>query len=188
MRPALSLAVALLTLAACARPDYYLTPPPEASARAATSGGGIAVADLNLPAYAEAIEIAVQDETGSVTLEKNALWADTPRRALTRHLVAALQARLSGTVASEPWPAFDGPALRLEVFVDRMIGAPEAPFAFTGQYFIVSSESGRVVATERFALASAAGPGYQGLIDAHARAVEALAESIAARLSRAGLA
>jgi uncharacterized protein len=188
MRPALLLAIVISTLAACARPDYYLTPPPAASAQSTTSAGSISVADINLPAYAEAIEIAVQNETGAVTLEKNALWADTPRRALTRHLVASLQSRLPATISSEPWPAFDSPSLRLEVFVDRMIGTPEGPFQFAGQYVVVSSTSGRVVASDRFALTSAAGPGYQGLIDAHARAVEALADAIAARLSRAGLA
>jgi uncharacterized lipoprotein YmbA len=177
-----------LALAACSQPDYYLTPPPAASARAASSAGSLAVADISLPAYAEAIEIAVQDPSGAVALEKNALWADTPRRALTRHLVAALQSRLPSQISTEPWPSFDSPSLRLEVFVDRMIGAPEGPFQFAGQYVVVSPSSGAIVATDRFALTVQAGAGYQGLIDAHARAVEALADLIAARLARGGLA
>ncbi len=196
MRPALILAArtlavrtfAVLALAACSSPNYYLTPPPAASAQAGASPGSIAVADISLPAYAEAIEIAVQDSTGAVVLEKNALWADTPRRALTRHLVASLQSRLSARISTEPWPSFDSPNYRLEVFVDRMIGVPEGPFQFTGQYVIVSPISGGIVATDRFALTVPAGPGYQGLIDAHARAVEALADEIAARLARGGLA
>lgn len=188
MRPFLAFAFALLALAACTRPDYYLTPPPAASARAAGSAGSLAVADMNLPTYADAIEIAVQDETGAVKLMPNALWADTPRRALTRHLVAALQARIPGQISTEPWPAFEAPALRLEVFVDRMVGSPEGPFEFAGQYVIVSQDSGRIVASDRFDLSSVAGPGYQGLVDAHARAVEALADAIAARLARGGLA
>lgn len=179
---------AALALAACASPDYYLTPPPDPAARAANSSVSIAVSDISLPAYAEAIEIAVQDPTGAVALEPNALWADTPRRALTRHLVASLQSRLSSRIATEPWPSFNSPGLRLEVFVDRMIGAPEGPFEFAGQYVIVSPESGSIIAADRFALTVPAGPGFQGLIDAHARAVEALADLIAARLVRGGLA
>lgn len=187
MRPTLSLALAAaLMLTGCAgRPDYFLTPP-VASAPPVGSAGSVAVADMSLPAYAETVEIAVLTDTGAVRLSKDALWADTPRRALTRHLVAALQARLNAQVATEPWPAFDPPSLRLEVFVDRMIGAPEGPFQFSGQYVIVSPTSGRVVSSDRFAVALTAAPGYQGLIDAHARAVESLADEIAARLARAG--
>lgn len=188
MRPVLPLALAAgLALGACAgRPDYYLTPPPGAPARTAGSAGSLAVADISLPAYAETVEIAELTEAGAVTLAKDALWADTPRRALTRHLVAALQGRLNAQIATEPWPAFESPALRLEVVVDRMIGAPGGAFQFAGQYVIVSPASGRVVSSDRFAIAlTATAPGYQGLIDVHARAVEALADQIAARVARA---
>lgn len=178
--------LAALALAACGQPDYYLTPPPAAAARAG-SAGSVAVADINLPTYAEAVEIAVLTETGQVTLVQDALWADTPRRALTRHLVAALQTRLNAQIATEPWPAFESPSLRIEVFVDRMIGAPDVPLEFSGQYVIVSPTSGQVVASDRFALTlPAQGPGYQGLIDTHARAIEALAGEIAARVARVG--
>ncbi len=90
-------------------------------------------------------------------------------------------------MATEPWPAYESPDLRVEVFVDRMIGAPEGPFQFSGQYVIVSNLSGRVISSDRFAISlPAQGSGYQGLIDAHARAVEALADQIAARLARGG--
>lgn len=172
-----------LLLAACGSPDLYLTPPAPQSGRIGGAGAGLAVAEMNLPTYAEAIEIAQLGPGGAVTQDKAALWADTPRRALTRHLIAALQARLSGQIASEPWPAYDPPGLRVEVFVDRMIGAPEGPFQFSGQYVIVSPASGRIVSTDRFAITIQAGPGPQGLIDAHARAVESLADQIAARVT-----
>ncbi len=183
--PALSL-VAALALSACSQPDYFLVPPPAPTARAG-SASGIAVADMSLPTYAEAVEIAALTDTGAVSLDKSALWADTPRRALTRHLVASLQQRLNAQIATEPWPAFDPPSMRVEVFVDRMIGAPEGPFMFSGQYVIVSPTSGRIISSDRFSIELvAAQPGYQGLIDAHARAVEALADQIAARIVRSG--
>lgn len=187
MRRPTPVVLALLVLAACgANPDYYLVPPPAGADRGA-GAGSIAVADISLPAYAETVEIAVLTPSGAAQLSKNALWADTPRRALTRHLVAALQARISAQVATEPWPAYESPDLRVEVFVDRMIGAPAASFQFAGQYVIVSNRSGRVISSDRFAITlPPQGEGYQGLIDAHARAVEALADRIAARLSRGG--
>lgn len=187
MRRSLLLLLAALGLAACAgKADYYLMPPAGGADRQG-SAGSVAVADMSLPAYAETVEIAVLTDTGAAQLSKDALWADTPRRAMTRHLVAALQARLSAQVSTEPWPAFDQPDLRVEVFVDRMIGAPEGSFQFAGQYVIVSNLSGRILSSDRFAFTlPPQGPGYQGLIDAHARAVEALADQIAARLSRGG--
>jgi uncharacterized lipoprotein YmbA len=179
---------AALALAACSgSPAYYLLSPPETAARAASPARSIAVADISLPAYAEALEIASIGPTGAVTLDRDALWADTPRRALTRHLVAALQTRLDAVIGTEPWPGFDQPGLRVEVAVDRMIGAPEGALQFTGQYVIVSPASGRILASERFAITlPPPGPGYQGLIDAHGRAIEALADTIAGRVARVG--
>ena len=51
------LLLAVLTLAACTgAPDYYLLPPPQPAARASSPVGSIAVADLSLPTYANALE------------------------------------------------------------------------------------------------------------------------------------
>lgn len=184
MRPALFslFAGVLIGLSGCASTDYYLLPPPAAATKA-TSGPSIAVADLSLPSYADALEIAVLTQGGAVTLSKEALWADTPRRALTRHLVAALQQRLGGVIGTEPWPSYEQPALRLEVIVDRMIGTPGGALEFDGQYILVARDSGRITASNRFAIeVPAQGPGYAGIMADHARAIETLADQIAARV------
>ena len=139
MRPVLPcLLAAALALAACATPDYYLLPPAPAAARQASPVRTIVVADLNLPAYAGALEIAELTGPDTLRLAKRSLWADTPPRALTRHLAAALEARLGAEVATEPWPGFDSPGLRVEVTVDRMIGAPGTGLEFAGQYAVVA--------------------------------------------------
>lgn len=184
MRPVLPcLAAAALALAACGEPDYYLLPPTPASARQASPAGTIAVADLALPAYAGALEIATLTAPGTLTLSKRSLWADTPQRGLTRHLAAALEARLGVDVGTEPWPGFDAPGLRVEVTVDRMIGAPGGGLDFAGQFAVVAPSSGRIVAFQRFAIAvPPQGEGYPGLMAAHARAIEALADRIAASI------
>ena len=175
----------LAALAACGPTDYYLLPPEAAAGPARASGVTLAVADMDLPAYAGALEIAALGAGGAVRLEENSLWADTPGRALTRHMVAALQRRLGGQVAADPWPAYDPPALQLRVVVDRMIGGPDAPLDFSGQYILVSS-SGRNVAADRFQITvPPGGQGYAGLLANHARAVELLADQIAARIRRA---
>jgi uncharacterized lipoprotein YmbA len=182
--PALA-ALAALALAACAgNPDFYLLPPPQEVTRQASPVGSISVAGISLPAYADAMEIAVLVAPGTATADRQALWADTPRRALTRHLIAALEARLNARVAAEPWPGYDQPARRIEVIADRMIGAPGGGLEFAGQFIIVAPESGRIVATERFRVTTAAeGDGPAALLVAHARAVEALADRIVARIT-----
>jgi uncharacterized protein len=184
MPRALPLLVAALALGACsADPAYFLLPPPQATTRAGGSAPTLAVADIGLPAYAEANAIAALTGPGELRLDKTALWADAPRRALTRHLVAALETRLGGGVLAEPWPGFDPPALRVEVLTDRLVGAPGGAVEFVGQYVIIAPDSGRIFAADRFAIvAPVEGEGNAALIAAHGRAVEQLADRIAARI------
>ena len=178
--------LAALALALCAcggRPAYYLLPPVAPTARQTAPVGSVVVADLNLPAYASALEIASLTGPGTLNLAPRALWADQPQRALTGHLAAALEARLGSRVSTDPWPGFDAPGRRVEVRVDRMVGATDGGLDFAGQYAIVEPSSGRLVALDRFALTvPPQGEAYPGLLAAHARAIEALADRIAARL------
>lgn len=180
MRPLPCLVAALLMLAACGQPAYYLLPAPGPAARTGSPVSTIAVADISLPTYAEALEIPTLVGPETVDLAKRSLWADTPRRALTRQLAAALDARLAAHVGTEPWPGYDPPGLRVEVTVDRLIGAPGGGLEFAGQYVLVSSGSGRITAADRFAIGvPPQGEGYPGLLAAHARAIDALADRIA---------
>ena len=179
------LAVAL-ALAACGSPAYYLLPTPQPGPSRAAPVGSIVVAELSLPAYADALEVATLTAPGTLELPKASLWADTPRRAMTRHLAAALDDRLAARVGTEPWPGFDSPGLRVEITVDRMIGSLDGSLDFAGQYFLVAPASGRIVALERFAFAlPPQGEGYPALMTAHARALDRLADHIAARITGA---
>ncbi len=187
MRATLScLVAAACLLSACGgTPAYYLLPEPPATARQQASPvGSIVVADIGLPAYASALEVASLSGPEQLTLSKDSLWADMPQRALTRHLAAALEDRLRARVGTEPWPGFDNPGLRVEVNADRIIGAPGGGLTFSGQYSIVSPSSGGIVAFQRFAISvPPQGEGYPGLLAAHARAIEALADRIAASIT-----
>jgi uncharacterized lipoprotein YmbA len=173
-----------LALAACGSPDYFLLPAPATVTSQPGSSASISVADISLPAYAESLEIALQEGTGTVSLNTRALWADAPRRALTRHLVAALQLRLRGQIGAEPWPGFNGPSLRVEVITDQLIGREDGSLLFAGQFTIVAPSSGQIRASERFTIAvPPQGQGYQALAIAHGRAIDALADRIAARIT-----
>lgn len=188
MRSILAASAAALVLAGCgADPDYYLLPPPAEGTRLASNLSTVAVAEIGLPTYAEAVEIAVLAEDGSVRLNPDALWADTPRRALTRHLVASLQQALAAEIASEPWPGFEQPAVRVEVIVDRLVGALGGSVTFSGQFLLIPPESGEIAVSSRFNIVTPVrGEGYSALLAAHARSVETLAGEIARRI--AGLA
>ena len=114
---------ALLALGACAPTDYFLLPQggPAAAGRVAAPASRSPISACRpMP---DALEIASLQPAGEVRLAKASLWADTPRRALTLHLVSALRDRLTGPVGTEPWPGFEGAGLRVAVTVERMIGA-----------------------------------------------------------------
>ena len=190
MRPLLLAASLAVLLAGCGAPSYYLLPPPTVPIpRAASPAATVVVADISVPTYVDALEIASLTGPETVDLAKNSLWADSPRRALTRHLAAALDARLGARVGTEPWPAFDAPGLRIEVVVDRMIGAPGGSLDFSGQYAIVSPTSGTLRAFDRFSISlPVADGGYPALMAAHARAMDALADRITASITGRALA
>lgn len=186
--PASALALLALLLAACGAPSYYLLPPPSAALKQGSPAGSIVVADISVPTYVDALEIASLTGPETVDLSKKALWADSPRRALTRHLAAALDGRLAARVGTEPWPAYDQPGLRVEVIVDRMIGAPGGALDFAGQYAIVTA-NGTMRAFDRFAIAvPVADGGYPALLAAHAAAMDRLADRIAASITGRALA
>ena len=183
-RSILALVATLLVVAACGRPSYYLLPPPSGAARLPSPVATISVADISLPSYAAASEIALLSDDGSVDLNNRTVWADDPVRAMTRHLVAALEGRLTARVGAEPWPGLDPPGLRVEVFVDRLIGSAETGIEMTGQFVIVTPSSGRLYASERFALRTPPqGDGVQGLMSSQARILDLLADEIAARIA-----
>lgn len=185
MRPFLMCLLAAILAGCAADPDYYLLPPPQPAEPTAVAAHTIMVMEFGLPGYAEAAEIALLGENGAVEVNDAALWADAPRRALTRHMIVALQARLEAEVAGDPWPGFDRPDLQVEVVVDRMIGVPGGVLQFAGTYSILSPDGVRSGASERFALAvPIPGAGYPALLAAHARAVDALADLVAARIAR----
>jgi uncharacterized lipoprotein YmbA len=185
MRPLPFLAATLLALVACGgTPAYYLLPTPQPAPSRAAPVGSVVVADLSLPAYADALEVAILTGPSTLELPKRSLWADTPRRAMTRHLARALDDRLSARVGTEPWPGFDAPGLRVEVSVDRMIGALDGGLELAGQFALIVPASGRIIALDRFAIVvPPQGEGYPGLMASHARALEQLADRIAASIT-----
>ena len=91
---------------------------------------------------------------------------------------------MRGQVGTEPWPGFNGPSLRVEVIADRLIAREDGSLLFAGRFNIVAPSSGQIRASDRFAIAiPPQGQGYQALAIAHGRAIDALADQIAARIT-----
>ncbi|MFT3972336.1 MAG: ABC-type transport auxiliary lipoprotein family protein [Amaricoccus sp.] len=106
---------------------------------------------------------------------------------MTRHLAAALEARLATHVVTDPWPGYEFPGLRIEVAVDRLVGASGGGVELAGQYVLLDPQSGRITGADRFAITvPSQGEGFPGLMAGEARAIEALADRLADRITRRG--
>lgn len=186
-RPGFAAVALVLALSACGSgPDYYLLPTQvQPGARGLAASSSVVVTDIDLPSYADAMEIATIEDNGAVRLQRGASWADEPRRALTRHFAAALALRLGSNVGTDPWPAFsDEPVYRVEIGTDRLIGPLGGTLDFSGQYFVLRARDGTIAASDRFQIRVPVEDESMGaFVAAHARAVEILADQVAARIA-----
>lgn len=174
--------VALTALAACSNPPRYTFDPPPPAQRLATGLRTVVVHDVSLPDYASAPEIAVQKADGSVLNVSSALWADDPVRGMTLALTQQLDASLSATVASDPWPLSGLPDAEVSVRVAKALAGPDGVYHLAGQYFVLAE--GRRGGAAPFAIAvPMQGSDAAGIARAQSRAVAELAQVIAQGLA-----
>ena len=176
----------LLALAACGDKSVrYVVDAAPSAASVRVRAGSIEVRDVILPAYAEAPEILQQAADGGLAPIKNAIWADGTAQALTATLAASLGARTTAQVAAEPWP-LDGPAdARVEVRFTRLIARSDATYVISGQFAVASPNGQLREFLQRFDITvPMAGQGGAAIADAKGRALDQLADQIAASLKR----
>lgn len=143
----LSVLAALVGTAAIAgcsgNPDRFSVTPPQASAQQRIAFRAVEIRKISLPGYAAADEIALQDPSGKVVENDEALWADSPERAigleLSRHLARITNAR----IASEPWPFEAYPDARLELRFAELVANTQGVMRAEGQYFVSATNGGR---------------------------------------------
>jgi hypothetical protein len=100
----------------------------------------VLVRSVSLPTYAAAEEMAFQDETGVIKLNKTELWADEPERATTLVISRHLNRMLSATVAPEPWPLEESPEAAVDIRVEQLLATNTNTLRLSGQYFIGGQE------------------------------------------------
>lgn len=178
---------ALLLVAACGSDNsaLYLIEPPTGAEAVRVRATTIEVRDVTLPAYAAASDIAYQTEDGSLRTVPGALWAEDPARAVTAQVARALDASTTAAVSTEPWPLVDGPDLRLDIRIDRMVALADGRFEVSGQYAASSPDGAGRGILERFTIAvPLEGEGPGPIAKATGQALSDLTSRIAQRLSR----
>ncbi|MEY8828982.1 membrane integrity-associated transporter subunit PqiC [Sedimentitalea sp. XS_ASV28] len=182
-RLALCLAMTPL-LAGCGETNArYLLDAPSPAQRVGVRVSTIEVRDVQLPDYASASEIVVQDEAGALLPLSSAIWADDPVRGISLALARNLDAASSATAMTEPWPLAEPPDARVDVRVERMVAQFDGQFRLSGQYAISSPD--RVVREriERFEiLRPMADQTPTSVAAATSGALLTLSEQIASRL------
>ncbi|MGF1553894.1 MAG: membrane integrity-associated transporter subunit PqiC [Paracoccaceae bacterium] len=189
LRPALRLLAAALALllAACAgsaEPTYYLLDPELPPAAGVGEAPPLGLREIALPLYARRTSVAALGDDGAVQLDDGQRWAEEPPRAMSRVLARALAARAGRTVLNEPWPAGATPDTLVSIDVDRFIGRPGGTLTLIGQYRIDPRRDAGEAVIDGFSIEESVGEGYGALVEAHGRALVALAERIAADLPR----
>ena len=180
LKPALFMIA--LTLAACGTPDRYTAEPPTIAQKVRIAFGSVEVRKVSLPTYAAADEITRQDASGKLVADGDALWADSPERAVALELSRNLAQMTGARVASEPWPFEAFPDARLEVRFESMIAGADGQFRSAGQYFVAVADGRR----ERFGLFDLAVPlsakaGPQEIAQARSQIILDLASFIATK-------
>lgn len=174
--------VALFGAAGCMtapEPKYYTLPTPVPTESVSFEGASVALREIDLPLYARAAQVPHLDRSGAVTLSDDHRWADEPSRAATRALASSLRRALDVPVLVEPWSRSASPSLRVDVSVDRFIGALGGTLELNGEFQLVDLTSRRVMRTETFAItADTAGSSFGRLTEAYSRALAELSDRI----------
>lgn len=177
-----------LALASCssdARITQFAVEPQQASEKIPIPYTYVEMRAVSLPTYAEAEEIPILREDGSIRTSADVLWADTPERGITELLAANLSAISGAVVASEPWPLDALPQMRIEIRATRLLASEAGPLHFEGTWFAAPlGPRGRDLAQPFSIEIPFEGEGLPARAAAQSRAVDALARQIAKTLRR----
>ena len=184
-RALMSLAL-LASLMACGdNSARYLVETPDVATQVRVRVATIEVRDVNLPSYAAASEIMVQQADGSLRPVPKSIWADDPVRAVTNAIARGIDTSSTASAMSEPWPLEESAQVRVNVRVERMVAQADGQFRLSGQYSISSPDQVVREVIDRFDIRQPLDDDTPGAIaDAAGASLQALSGQIVARLRR----
>jgi hypothetical protein len=178
----------LLTVAAgCATTPpsrlYLLNsqPPPQTVHTGQTTAVGVDL-HVEIADYLDRPQILVREDEHRLSLAELDRWAEPLSRMLTRVLRRELSANLASAGQGVDFQPAGDVDYRLAISIQRMDGIPGHQVILEAQWSIHSAE--RDAKAVRFFVCNeeVRGPGIQGLVDAHNRAVRALGGAISESL------
>lgn len=157
MRSAIWLLAGAVLAGCSAVPPQLVIDPQSSPLRVPARAGSVMLRDISLPAYAEAAEISIRDDDGTLIEQKGQVWADAPARAMSGSLVRNLTVITGAQVAADPWPLAGYPDVELTVRVEQMFARKDGSVTLTG-YYAIRRETGRS-AIRQFDIALPPAPG-----------------------------
>lgn len=135
--------LALAVMAGCGSNATQVVIDPQTSAlKVPIRAHSVMVRDISLPAYAQASEITVRSDNGTLTQKRGEVWADEPARAMTGAMVRNLSTITSAQVSAEPWPLAGYPDVELTIWIEQMFARDDGSVSLAG-YYAVRREAGR---------------------------------------------
>jgi hypothetical protein len=184
----IALATALALIAGCGtspKERYYTLSAEEAPAGAAPAKAAytVAVGPATVPAVVDRFGIVLRVEANRVEVNDLHRWAEPLRRAIPR-VVAANLARELGTARVVVYPPGGSEVADYRVFLDVSRFESEAGKAVTleAAWSIRRSAGGELRTGSSVVREPVAGSGYEPLVAAHSRALDAVSREIAETL------
>ena len=176
----LLLTVLLAGCAASPPPSYYTLslPPPRTTNDAAPIR--ISLAEVGLPAYARASQLASLVEPNRIELDDDHRWASAPSEALTTLLAAELENAAGASVLIRPHTRTFKPDFTIDIDVDRFHRATTGGANLSGRAVVVHAATGTVRVIRFAKTAPTTGTTYADYMVSVQTAVSALAAEIAA--------
>jgi uncharacterized lipoprotein YmbA len=155
------------------------------SSAAGTGSVTIGVGPVTVPSYLERSQIVTRTSADQVELSMFHRWAEPLEDGMARVLAEEIGARVpSERIVMFPWRGAAARAIQYQVVVAvvRFDGRPGGDITLDTRWRILGSNGDELAFRRSTVIEAAAGPGYERMVAAMARALVALAQEIAAEI------
>jgi uncharacterized protein len=155
------------------------------SSVAATGPVGIGVGPVILPSYLDRSQIVIRTGADRVELSMFHRWAEPLADGIARSLAEEIGARVpTDRIVTFPWPGVVARVIQYQVVVAvlRFDGRRGGEVTLDTRWRILGRDGNELAFRRTTVIEAAAGPGYEPMVAAMARAVVTLGQEIAAEI------